>query len=283
MESYISLNVRRSPNVIFWLGMTLLCAGNSILADTITLKSGAVVQGTIVQQDAVKIEIQTAHGVKVIQKNLIKRIEYTADKSTDDKKKEEQLAQEKAEQEKQEREQAEKQKREEEERLESQRLRDELSALKEEKRRREDAVSQMRGKSGWPSVWRSMVLPGWGQVYRGDMTTARWFLGGAFLSTVYAYRANQEYKSARSNYDSSARTALLLGLTASPGLVVGFVDANQKRNALASRANRTNLAFGFLGAIYLTNVAEALFFRGGSSQSETASPDQVRVAFSVRF
>ncbi len=283
MESYSSLNARRSHNVIFCLGMALLFAGNSILADTITLKSGAVVQGTIVQQDAVKIEIQTAHGVKVIQKNLIKRIEYTSDKSAEDKKKEEELAQEKAEQERLERERVEKQKKEEEERLESERLRNELASLKEEKRKREDAMEQMRGRSGWPSIWRSLLLPGWGQVYRGDMTTARWFLGGAFLSTVYAYRANQEYKSARSNYDSSARTVLLLGLTASPGLVVGFVDANQKRNALASRANRTNLAFGFLGAIYLTNVAEALFFRGGPSQAETASPDQVRVAFSVRF
>ena len=282
MESYSALNLRRSHNVIFWL-VVLLCASNSILADTITLKSGAVVQGTIVQQDAVKIEIQTAHGVKVIQKNLIKRIEYTSDKSAEDKKKEEELAQEKAEQERLERERVEKQKKEEEERLESERLRNELSALKEEKRKREDAIQQMRGRSGWPSIWRSLVLPGWGQVYRGDMTPARWFLGGAFLSGVYAYRANQEYRSARSDYNTSSHRALLLSLTASPGLLVGYLDANQKRNQLASRANHVNLAFGFFGAIYLTNVAEALVFRHESSQSEMTPSDQIRVAYSFQF
>lgn len=256
------------------------------------LKNGTMYEGTITYQDADKIQIQTSSGLEVIYKITIRRMTFgerkpesaedkaLAEKASEarareEKEKKDRLAREAAAAERRAREEAEQKRIKEESDLRRQNaaLRQELEALRESQRRREQTALDNQERSGWPSIWRSLLVPGWGQFYRGDVVSARVFATGALISTYYLYEANRRYVDARSLYSDASRAAVFVVPTrSSEGISAGFLYANQQRNLLRTRAGNANIALGVVGALYLANVVEVLVHdqRSSPRAAETA-------------
>lgn len=250
-----------------------LILASSISADVVILKNGKSYEGTITSQDADKIQIQTADGLETIYKITIRRITFTTAKQTPEEKAqaekaaEQRASAEKAERERQARaaeEEKKEQKRLKEEadiRKENETLRRELALLKDEKKLRQTAEQETHGRSGWPSIWRSALLPGWGQFHRGDVLSSRVFAAGALAASYYFYTANRDYGDAKGYYrDASTLTALSMPTRNPDAIGASFVYAHQQRNLMRQRAAGANIALGMLGALYLTNVLEAVLY-----------------------
>ncbi len=123
------------------------------------------------------------------------------------------------------------------------------------------------------ALWRSAVLPGWGQYRRGERYRAGALLGGTVLSLALLMGARRDYNAARTDYDSSANLALILPSDReSIPLTLGSVLYSQgfqvQQNDAASRGT---LYFGLLGAVYVYNLIDAAFFGGPTANPGKAA------------
>ncbi len=114
------------------------------------------------------------------------------------------------------------------------------------------------------ALWRSAVLPGWGQYHRGETYKAAGILGGTVLSLLLIRNAQGSYNSAQTDYDNTANLALLFpSERESIGLTLFNISQTQ---AIADRQNeaasRGTLFVGLLGAVYVYNLIDAAFFGG---------------------
>ena len=209
---------------------------NNLQGDTLILRSGAAVRGKIVNQTRTQVKINTLDGIKEYVKNDIRRITYdTYDPDVEKAKEEERKKQDEIKKQ-------EELKRQEEERIrvleEEKRLKEEQKRLEEEARRndkefrqkekerlkleeknrkeeerrlreeQEKSELEARKNNIRPSqmIWRSAVLPGYGQSYAGQKTKGTVFtslflgsLAVAALSVGDYNKYNRIYKASSQN------------------------------------------------------------------------------------
>lgn len=120
----------------------------------------------------------------------------------------------------------------------------------------------LREPPRWPYVWRSALLPGWGQYYGGSEWRALSYLsvGGGLLAYYAVSYAN--YRSVEADY----RGAIIL-----PQDTVGFdtylfnrMYLNQKRDALRAAEGQQNSASYAVMGFWIWNMMDAYLFWGGS-------------------
>lgn len=114
------------------------------------------------------------------------------------------------------------------------------------------------GKTRWGGLWRSCLLPGWGQYYGGRMTRGHAFLGsevvslgGAVFATIKRDRAHDDYQVAKEAVGSSVQDADRL-----------YDDYDSWRNT-----RRTLLVVA--GGIWVLNVLESVL-------NDPATPNEER-------
>lgn len=272
--------------------LAVLFAALALSADTIYLHSGQKIQGTIVSQDAKSIRIKSGGKEQVILKTAVRRITYEDKKTAEQEAEEERIAREKKAQEDAEREKAEAERldRMEKLRIEGEKLKAEIAARNEKQKQAEEAARERSLRAGWPSVWRSFVLPGWGQYYRGDKPRGIGYMAAAGLSAYYVYALNQQYRAARADYQDAQTLALAsMPSASSTSIYSSFLYANIRRNDMHRSALRANFAAALLIAAYAFSGSDALFYRSESSRtlaedlnSQERAP-QVSVAATLRF
>ncbi|MCE9596993.1 MAG: hypothetical protein K8S54_03410 [Spirochaetia bacterium] len=222
----------------------------ALQADTIYLKNGDTVHGSIIAQDQNSVKLKTSTGEKVFSKALIRRISYD-DKTSDDNADKDRLEREKqikSEELRKEREELERRTKEIEEREKKTKL---------ENEQRQEAAS----RGGRSAIWRSIVFPGWGQHYRGDKTRGYIFMGGAAFTGLLLFKTRKQYLKARSDYDEASTLSILSAATGSSGMIGGaFLNANEKRNSLQKVAAKGNLFTGLYLGWYFSNVADAFLY-----------------------
>lgn len=225
------------------LGLAL--SSVSLQAELVFLKNGDVVQGRIVSQTAENVRVQTASSSLLISKGDIARISFDAD--------EERLWLENQEREKLERAELERM------RAEAEQMRAESLRREQELKAREEQLGeyQTRLAGAW---WRSLIWPGWGQIYRGE-TAKGWIVaGGAGLMLYQLYRADQSFRQASADFDQASALSLASAGTGSAATLAGaFAYANDARNAKQTAAARGNLILGLFAAWYVYNVVDAYF------------------------
>ena len=196
----------RIPTILF--SAFLLCLGSGpLIAEVILLRNGEFLNGTIVSESTHQIVVEIDGQRQNIARSTIQRILYTdgeqpSDPAAEEARRAERIL---------------------ELRAERERIEAELQALDENSGTSEDrgffegllgtdedaveadsASAEAAGGSPWPYVWRSAVLPGWGQIERGDTWRGRIYFGATLLSGLYFYQTHRNYVSAADAYDANA-------------------------------------------------------------------------------
>lgn len=241
---------KRTQGFLLLLAAFVLLCASALQADTIYLKNGDTIHGSIIAQDQNSVKLKTSTGERTYSKAVIRRISYD-DKTADDnadKERAEREKQIKSEELRKEREELERRTKEIEER--------EKKAKAEEAKRIETA-----SRAGRSSIWRSLVFPGWGQHYRGDKTRGYIFMGGAAFTGLMLFKTRKQYIKARNEYNDASNLSLMSAATANSGMIGGaFLNANEKRNNLQKIAARGNLFTGLYLGWYFSNVADAFLY-----------------------
>ena len=142
------------------------------------------------------------------------------------------------------------------------------------------------------ALWRSLLIPGWGQYYSNrDRAGER--VGAAFLaSTLLAIDSQRRFHTTQQDYQSASNhlflNVLASGTTPNVSLVALDVAAvSTNRGHLRQASTRYNVVFNLLLGVYLWNVTDALNYRFGFfdnlSLDLAAFDGGVGLAFRVRL
>lgn len=265
--------------------------------NTVILKNGKTIKGKVTDQNERGLTVQTAEGSQTIPKSQILKVVY---KDVSEQEAEKiRIAEEKKLREKEEKEKAKLEKErllaeaKEQKRLEEEAKLAEQTRLAEEKNKETLAEREAKAEAEWlatrklgPSpaaaqcggrlalIWRSALIPGWGQ-YCGGYTVSAGTFGTLFFGTLlYSLGPlRTEEQNAKSHYD----TMVLLNQIGGPGtrfnaqnvslpseFIGGFVETSITEDLItksknnAKEANIKYLAgLGTAGIIYITNVIHA--------------------------
>jgi uncharacterized caspase-like protein len=119
-------------------------------------------------------------------------------------------------------------------------------------------------------VWRSAVIPGWGQWHNENTIKSSLFFVTFFGTAGLMASSYTKFKAAEKDYLSSSQSVLLY--PANPTLVgLGYLNAMSKQSQAQSQANQVKSISIGLAAIYLINLVDAYFF---SDKASTALFEQ---------
>lgn len=268
-----------------------------LLADTLHLRNGRQVTGTIVSQNRTHVTIRTAGRAQLIPKNTIRRIRYgneaeelrrAAQKRAAEEKqreearrKEEQRRQAEARQQEEQRKQAEEKRREEERKRAA-------AAKKETSESGKESSTKVADPSGGTTrvsvLWRSAVLPGWGQLHADDNLVGWGSMGAFFAGAVAAAYFRVSATAAKATYEDNAGGALPAVFVAAAngsseftsGQAAVFLLNIQSDDGNFSdyreQAARLKAAAVFTGVVYLAQLVHAAFFMDvGAGQSKVTA------------
>ena len=109
--------------------------------------------------------------------------------------------------------------------------------------------------TSWGAAGRSLLLPGWGQLYRGHKKRGYGFMGASAALAAVWFAADRSYRSAYKTYRKTRRNDLNL---AQRGADAGTDAFTQNFERAQSRSNRANLALGLLAAVWVSGVLDHL-------------------------
>ena len=95
---------------------------------------------------------------------------------------------------------------------------------------------------------RSAILPGWGQRYQGYRWRGHVMLGLVVSSAAYALSNEQSFRKARDHYQQAPPNT-------------GKEEFEVLYNDYSDKASLADLALGVVGAVWVTNILDALFQR----------------------
>ena len=122
-------------------------------------------------------------------------------------------------------------------------------------------------------LWRSAIIPGWGQLYSGIAVDNRRerikglsFMGAGFLFGAGLLVANANYQSAKSDAASKDKLDTLVfiasGNTFNPLGLITYSLANSASGKMDSAANTASLASVLFIGVYAINLLDVIIFGG---------------------
>lgn len=249
-------------------------------ANSIILKSGKTIKGTVINQNEKGLTVKLADGsTQTIEKYKILKVVYK-DVSEEEEKKI-RIAEEKKLSEKLAKDEEARKKKEEEEAKKQAKI-DEKNRLESEKdilakKSKEEELREKARREGTRKVtdvlWRSAVLPGWGFFHADRKVTGAVYSGLFTTSLLYALATRSKVDSAKSEYEDAslyyqvARPDPVNFLTAD-GFNFGsyyLVDTyateyvKGKKNDFKGLSNRYNGALGLALIVYITQLTHTYF------------------------
>jgi len=130
-------------------------------------------------------------------------------------------------------------------------------------------------------LWRSALLPGWGQMQGDERGKGLLFVGstiGVGLYDVFLYR---QYERAQSAYKNGVGlSGILMG---SNTYVINTLIFQGKQNQYDGATRRLNQGVGLLGLIYAVNIADIIFFSPKVSAGAEIERGGMYASFHLRF
>ncbi|HMV45333.1 MAG TPA: DUF5683 domain-containing protein [Leptospiraceae bacterium] len=120
----------------------------------------------------------------------------------------------------------------------------------------------------FPPLWRSSLIPGWGQYYKGEKTKAYIFGGSVvfFLSSVFFFESYKQYSLSRSDQFSNLLFLLPGDRNLLPAAIYLRSQSIESRNNAQEEVNKQEAVVGVATAIYLYNVVDILINRKSSDK-----------------
>lgn len=298
---------------ILILKITLLCSflsASSIFSETILLKNGGNIKGKVKGQNAQNLIVETPDGksqeiskskvLKVVYKevsdadlNNIRReeeakaknqLEVEKKKSSELEKKiqelEKKLAGQSTSQES-EKEIAEKKRLEEEKKKAEDKKREEEKRLQEAKRQEDERESnkfpEQYNRASY--LWRSAILPGWGQWKKDEKIKSSLFFFGMILSGGAAYKYDSDFDRAQSSLTKRESFSLLLPAGELKFFVYQGIQKDRSDSVKAS--NNTFKASLFLGVLYMINLIDAYFYGDISTGKNLNNPYHLKTGIAT--
>jgi hypothetical protein len=114
------------------------------------------------------------------------------------------------------------------------------------------------------ALWRSTLLPGWGQYYKDEPYKAFGF-GFTTLAAMGGFAASvSQYQSSLGSYNSAGMNSFLMNVAFSDTATLGLLsynDATRSRSQVQLASGTASLTGGLLLGIYLLNVLDAGTYR----------------------
>lgn len=251
--------------------LTLLLPG-ALGAETVFLRNGQYVSGELVGQTATTITLRTRTGTKTIEKTKIRRIIYTSTSDEEQRQLEERAKQQR---EQRERERLAREKADNERRAEAEkaaRERERVAKEAAEKRRKEEEEARAKRRFGpfdgelVSALWRSAVLPGWGQTHQGRADTGRIYGGVAVGTLFFTWWFRRTYVPRRADYTNDSDVALGVAIAApdsTAGAALGLMYGSllESRDRMQTAGFRTNLFFTAFVLNWAWNLVDVVIFR----------------------
>lgn len=120
-------------------------------------------------------------------------------------------------------------------------------------------------KSRWPYIWRSSVLPGWGQWHEGNSIKANiFFVSGSILFLNY-YISRLAYMKAGKRYEGTPAIPYTVSDNA---LGYNAFTLYPLKNDLAKKEQYMVKSFYMLSLFWIGNVVDAAFFKYSAADTE---------------
>ncbi len=166
---------------------------------------------------------------------------------------------------------------------------DEIRARESEKARRiNESKAQAARERRNNALWRSALLPGWGQFYSGRENRAYIFGSAALVSFAYYLNQHSTFTTAQRDYDDSGLPAGLLSITGVGG-PANFIYFEDRKAVLNRAETAVNRAFFLMAALWSLNLWEVY---ANSNIQLSIAPEHmehadgkpaVRVGYTLRF
>lgn len=267
-------------------------------ADIVYMKNGQQFSGQIVNQTRTSITIRTPQGMRTLQKADMRTIQFgvtAEEKARQEARRQEMIRRQKAleaakakqqateaEAERKRLEQLRQQEEQEKEELKERQKQvlsaeEQLAKLNSEEEDLEKRLAEIRqkraqleGNEGAPIdyLWRSAVLPGWGQIHAGDTWKGYGIMGLTILTGSYAAIRYSDSLTLQSGYDSSRNlwNGYLLGSGGNSAALLGRLYVPQSDLSALQSAQSDAATFGIItGVLYLYNLFDAYFLTGPNS------------------
>lgn len=221
------------------------------------LRNGEILYGRIVTQSASKIWLRTRKNVLVIPKENIRRIVYNTPREQEFIRTFDQERKRHAHVLKKRLEEQRKMDRTEWEAEFSRRLKTRQEVEEFKRMTREEQIA-------WSSLWRSALIPGWGQYYRGEHIKGSIFAGLFLVSGLIWRKMDNDFKAVSDEFNSNT-PLLAASLLTSPSaakiiLVMSLTDDIRVRKQAAS--NRAAMTGSIFAGLYVINLIDAFSFSG---------------------
>jgi hypothetical protein len=114
----------------------------------------------------------------------------------------------------------------------------------------------------WSTMWRSAILPGWGQNYIDDKKWKLYVYPVILLGSIGVYaKSYKDFLTARSEYYNSVQNGFILTSTSTASGDLIFLYTNQQStnqyNVAKSRLNQIQIGAGVVGLFAIYNIVDA--------------------------
>ena len=142
------------------------------------------------------------------------------------------------------------------------------------------------------ALWRSAILPGWGQM-ASNRPYSGMFFGSAFLSmALYSSAVRNEYMAWKRYYSGVTEEFNYLIVDQANktqgeflyGSSLEFASSTYVRSKIASSSRKYNASLGLMAVIYLANIADVYYFYGSSAKTSFYfAPEMDGASFGVFY
>ena len=156
----------------------------------------------------------------------------------------------------------------------------ELNDILEAKRKEEEESQKIANISRTSVLWKSALIPGWGQWVQGRKTRAITFFALNIVGLGVVYGNQQNYLNAKNNYEEINQPSRNLfvpnynfSLQSPANLFVYNAQFAGARDAVEKAETDRNLAVFGLVAVYLFNLVDVVYYNKNSSWFSNVSLD----------
>lgn len=134
-----------------------------------------------------------------------------------------------------------------------------------------------------PPLWRSSLIPGWGQYYKGEKTKAYIFSGSVlfFLGSVFFFESYKDYSVSRSDRFSNLLFLLPGDKNLLPAAIYLRNQSLESRHNAQEEVNKQEAVLGVAAAIYLYNIVDILINKKSTEKAITGQEKTSGLFFNV--